>query len=219
MSLLEKEAERQEEENLDDLAAYVMDCFDRARRHRDDIGVTEAIIDSLRRFRGKYTHDELQKFQGVAVYRGLTGMLVRSAFSWLKDAYFNAQDRPWTLDPTPEPELPETIAQELKDSIEFEIANSIGNEAALQGMPSQQSYDFIAQLKNSAQQMAQAYAGESAKGMTKVIEDQLLEASFRDTLSEHLLDVSVFPYAVLKGPIIRRRKIPVWSKNRYTFKE
>ena len=218
MSLLEKEVERQEEENLDDLANYVMDCFDRAKSHRDEIGVTEAITDSLRRFRGKYTCDEMTKFQGISVYRGLTGMLVRSAFSWLKDAYFNAQDRPWTLEPTPEPALPERIQEELAEAIEAELAASIGDPSAMTGMPSSDRRMMIDQLRNSASTIALNYASESAKGMTKVIEDQLLEANFRDILSEHLLDVCIFPYAVLKGPVIRRKQVPIWDKNRYVFK-
>ena len=118
--------ERQEEEHLDDLAGYVMECFDRAKRHRDSIGMTEAIQDCLRRARGKYTYEEKCKFEHIGVYRGLTGMITRSAFSWLKDAYFNAQDKPWTLEPTPEPELPETLEAELEEAIQVEIASQFG---------------------------------------------------------------------------------------------
>lgn len=218
MNMLEDEVERQEEEGLADLSGYVMQCFERARRHRNDIGVTDAITDSLRRFRSKYTEEELTKFQGISVYRGLTGMITRSAFSWLKDAYFNAQDRPWTLEPTPEPEMPDHIKEELKDAIEAELLQQVGDPNQLLAMPSADKRMIVDGLRNSASQIALDYATESTKGMTKVIEDQLLEAGFRDVLSEHLLDVCVFPYAVLKGPVVRRKQVPVWNKNRYTFK-
>ena len=212
-----KASERQEDDHLEDLAEYVMECFDRSKRHRDSIGMTETLQDCLRRFRGKYTTEQLEKFGGISNYRGLTGMLVRSAFSWLKDAYFNAQDKPWTLEPTPEPELPESMQSELNDAINSQLAIAF-SESGQVGMLSSQKRDLLQMLRNTASQMALDFAMESSKGMSKVIEDQLLEANFRDVLSEHLLDICIYPYAVLKGPVVRRKMIPVWKNNKYTFK-
>ena len=212
-----KASERQEDDHLEDLAEYVMECFDRSKRHRDSIGMTETLQDCLRRFRGKYTTEQLEKFGGISNYRGLTGMLVRSAFSWLKDAYFNAQDKPWTLEPTPEPELPESMQSELNDAINSQLTIAF-SESGQVGMLSSQKRDLLQMLRNTASQMALDFAMESSKGMSKVIEDQLLEANFRDVLSEHLLDICIYPYAVLKGPVVRRKMIPVWKNNKYTFK-
>ena len=212
-----KASERQEDDHLEDLAEYVMECFDRSKRHRDSIGMTETLQDCLRRFRGKYTTEQLEKFGGISNYRGLTGMLVRSAFSWLKDAYFNAQDKPWTLEPTPEPELPESMQSELNDAINSQLTIAF-SESGQVGMLSSQKRDLLQMLRNTASQMALDFAMESSKGMSKVIEDQLLEANFRDVLSEHLLDICIYPYAVLKGPIVRRKMVPVWKKNKYSFK-
>lgn len=217
-SELEDAADRQEEEHLDDLASYVMLCFDRAKRHRDDIGVTETLMDCLNRYRGKYNSEELQKFQGISIYRGMTGMLVRSAYSWLKDAYFNAQDKPWTLDPTPLPELPDELKRELEESIELQIRASLDSGRALQGEIPEERRSMIKELRNTASQIAFDYASESAKGMSKVIEDQFIEADFAGVLEQYLLDILIFPYAVLKGPVVRRKDVPVWEKNRYKFK-
>ena len=212
-----KASERQEDDHLEDLAEYVMECFDRSKRHRDSIGMTETLQDCLRRFRGKYTTEQLEKFGGISNYRGLTGMLVRSAFSWLKDAYFDAQDKPWTLEPTPEPELPESMQSELNDAINSQLTIAF-SESGQVGMLSSQKRDLLQMLRNTASQMALDFAMESSKGMSKVIEDQLLEANFRDVLSEHLLDICIYPYAVLKGPVVRRKMIPVWKNNKYSFK-
>jgi hypothetical protein len=212
-----KAAERQIDEHYDDLAGFVMKSFHRAKMHRDNIGITETIQDCLRRFRGKYTLEEKEKFGGISTYRGMTGMLVRAAFSWLKDAYFNAQDKPWTLEPTPEPELPESLQAELDEAINIQLQQAFQSGMVGGGLASE-TRSMIKQLRNTASQMALDFATESSKGMSKVIEDQLLEANFRDVLSEHLLDICIYPYAVLKGPVIRRKKIPVWKKNRYSFK-
>lgn len=213
---IDKELERQEDEHLDDLAGYVMRSFDRAKRHRDSIGMSDMITDCLRRFRGKYTADEKAKFAHIGIYRGLTGMIVRSAFSWLKDAYFNAQDKPWTLEPTLKPELSDELQAELEEAIEVEIASALGQQEG--GVLSKDVRSMVDKLRNTAAELALNYATESAEGMSTVIADQLLEAQFRDVLTEHLLDICIYPYAVLKGPVVRRKKIPVWVKNEYKFK-
>lgn len=217
MNDLEQEVEDQETENLDDLAQHVMDCFRRAKRHRDSIGMTETVKDCLRRYRGKYTEAEKAKFDGIEIFRGLTGMLVRSAYSWLKDAYFNAQDKPWTLDPTPNPELPETLKIDLNLAIERQLAKVIAQD----GMSSSGQLDrkLIDKLYNTASKLAYAYSEESVKGMSRVIEDQLLECEFRDILHELILDVCIYPYAVIKGPVIRNKVIPKWEGDKYTFKK
>ena len=169
MSDLEKAAEEQIEKNLDDLADHVMDCFSRAKRHRDQLGVSDAIVDSLRRFRGKYDCDEAAKFDGIGIYRGLTGMLVRSAYSWLKYAYFNAQDRPWVISPTPEPELPEILQEELNTIIEAKLQEQLSSG----GIVTSQTQKLIKELRNTASAMAMDFAMESTKGMTNLIEINL----------------------------------------------
>lgn len=218
MSELEDAIEKQEEEYLDEVAAYVMNSFERARRHRDSIGMTEAIIDCLRRFRGKYSDSELAKFSGIEVYRGLTGMLVRSAYNWLKDAYFNAQDRPWTLEPTPMPELPERIRIQLEEAIEQQLQSAILTNSIDISLESQKR-KLIEEFRNTASAMAYDFAKERTEAMTKLIEDQLIEADWRDIFSEFLLNLCIYPLAILKGPVVRKKKLPVWSNNKYTFKE
>jgi len=215
MTDLEKASEEQIEKNLDDLADHVLDAFSRAKQHRDKLGVTDSITDSLRRFRGKYDSEDAAKFAGIGIYRGLTGMLVRSAYSWLKDAYFNAQDRPWTIQPTPEPELPESLQNELNMIIEAKLNEQLNGD----GIVSSQTQGMIKQLRNTASAMAMDFAMESSKGMSNLIEDQLTEAGFHNILSEFLLHVAIFPYAVIKGPVIRMETVPVWKKGSYKFVE
>lgn len=217
---IEEILDEHEEQYLDEVSAFVMQQFDRAKRHRDDVGITESIIDSLRRYRSKYSSDELCKFDGIDVYRGATAMLCRSAHNWLKDAYFSAMDKPWTLDPTPIPELPEDMEEELQEAIELrftQIAMQLAQGADPSNMPDKR--EIMNSLRNTASKLAFDAAAEATKGMERVIEDQLTEAGFRGVLSDFLLDVVVYPYAVLKGPVVRYKDVPVWQKNKYMFKK
>lgn len=208
----------QVENNYDDLASFIMKSFDRARSHRDQIGVTQSIKDSLQRYRSKYSNEEREKFSGIDIYVPMTNMMVRSAYSWLKDAYFNAQDKPWTLEPTPIPELPDFLQKDLDMAIENQIMNTL-DPNMMMGMrqPDTSKKKLIDQLRNTASKMAFEYASESIKGMSTVIEDQLQQAQFRIILSDFLLDLLIYPYAVIKGPVIRNKKTPMWKKDRYVF--
>lgn len=221
MADIQDVVEDQQDEYLDEIAEFVSAQFDRARRHRDDTGITESIIDSLRRYRGKYTADERHKFDGIEIYRGATAMLCRSAYNWLKDAYFSAMDKPWTLEPTPIPDLPESMEEELQEAIQIRFSQIAEQLAQSQGVGAGVAPDkvkVIASLRNTAMQMSFDAAAEGTKGMEKEIEDQLMEAGFRYILSQFLLDVVIYPYAVLKGPVIRHKEIPTWNKDKFSFK-
>lgn len=220
MSKLVDAAEEQEEDHYDDLAQFIMRNFERARRHRDSIGVTESIKDCLERYRSKYDCEELMKFDGIDLYIPMTHMMVETAYSWLKDAYFNAQDKPWTLEPTPEPELPDDLKAELETAIESQLVQALGptGPLGLEQAP-RQTRSLIEKLRNTASEMAFNFAMESSKGMSKVIEDQLTEAEFNLILHEIIKDFLIYPYCVVKGPVIKNKTVPVWDKNKYKFKE
>lgn len=220
--------EQQEEKYHDELADFVMRQFDRARSHRDSTGISAAIVDGIRRYRGKYDNSELCKFDGITFYRNATGMLCRSAYNWLKDAYFNAQDKPWTLEPTPIPELPDSMKKTLNEAIannlrsQLQVQEPVPGQAPIMANGPQSPEmieEIIKNLRNTAMELSMKAAGESTKGMEKVISDQLIEAGFRDTLSEFLLDIPIFPYAVMKGPIIKNKVLPQWKGDKFVFKE
>lgn len=210
--------EEHEEQYLDEVAALVMRQFDRAKRHRDDVGITEAIVDSLRRYRGKYTNCERMKFDGIDIYRNATGMLCRSAYNWLKDAYFSAMDKPWTLQPTPLPELPEDMQKELEEAIKIRFSE-IALQVSQSGEQPDSKKDILLSLKNTASKLAYNAASEATKGMEKLIEDQMIESNFRNVLDDFLMDVVIYPYAALKGPVVRYKYLPVWDKNKYKFEK
>lgn len=226
---IEKAQEEQEDKYHDELAEFVLNQFDRAKKHRDGTGITQSILDGIRRYRGKYDGGELCKFDGISFYRNATGMLCRSAYNWLKDAYFNAQDKPWTLEPTPIPELPEDMENELRKAIQTTLESQIRAAQAQPPVPGQPPVNrpddpkkvenIVKNLKNTAMQLSLEAAAESTKAMEKVITDQLIEAGFRDTLSEFLNDIPIYPYAVMKGPIVKNKTVPTWRGNKFVFKD
>jgi hypothetical protein len=104
------EAARNAERWTLNLANYVDAEFERFRRHRDAYWGIRLQIASFM-FEGRYTQKQLEaikRFGGSDIYARLVGAKCRGASSLLRDVYLGA-DKPWGLQPTPEPTLPDDI--------------------------------------------------------------------------------------------------------------
>lgn len=204
------EARNEQEDYLfDGLSQHILTCFTRARDHRQTHGIDEEIVNCLRAYKAKYSPEDLSKFQGIAIYRGLTGMLCRTAESWLEDAYVMVEDKPWTLAPTPMPKLPQTIRTALEQAIEGRF-----NELAANGVfdsNEQDRYDIIRALRDEADRMAQDEAQKALVGMDAYISDQLAEGDWRPEFSKFRHDVMIYPTAILKSGTYRNERRAIWN--------
>lgn len=206
---IDKAREEQEDYLFDGLSQYILVCYDRAKTHRETHGIDEQITMCLRAYKSAYSSEEKAKFDGIAVYRGLTGMLCRTAESWLEDAYAMVEDKPWTLDPTPIPTLPKVMRQALEGAIRDRL-NQMLSATGL-SVSDQQRYDIVRALKQEAETMAQEDASKALVGMDKKIQDQLIEGGWRDEFSKFRHDVMIYPTAVLKQGVFRKVKKAIWN--------
>ena len=75
------------------------------------------MLKSVRARRGEYDPDKLAQLreQGSAtIYMMLTSNKCRAASSWLKDTLVTAtEDKPWTIEPSPIPDLPPDQVQSI----------------------------------------------------------------------------------------------------------
>ena len=108
------------------LGAFVDNEFSRFQRHRDGgSGWSDRIANAMRAFKGEYSADQLQeinRFGGSTVYARLVASKCRGASSLLRDIYLNTE-KPWGLDPTPDPALPDNIQEAIQQLIEVETQN------------------------------------------------------------------------------------------------
>ena len=120
-------------------------------------------------------------------------------------------DRPWTLKPTPVAELP----PDINDKIVAAVAGPL-KQAMLSG--TQVSDDDLMQamsdVKDEAHAAVQEEARKRADRMADKMEDQLMEGGFLQALDAFLDDVTTFPCAVIKGPVIRKRKELKWVQGK-----
>ena len=196
-----------------DLANYIRVRFEKAVRHRRVISVDDELIRDMRAYQGQYDPAKLQEiesFGGSAVYSRLMSMKCRGATALLRNVYMNS-DRPWTLEPTADPVVPEAIDSHVANLVHQEVlsANQQGNM-----VPQEQIQERLHNLYEAVKLAERRRAIDDAKDSEKKIDEMLEKGDFYSALSEFLSDLPVYKYAVLKGPITRRATQLKWDAQR-----
>lgn len=191
------------EQATTDLASYVTRQFEAMRRHRQSgTGWNDRLTDAMRMFSGEYdpeTLAEIRKFGGSEIYARLVAVKCRGATALMRDIYLGPE-RSWGLKPTPDPTLPDDIKTAIDGLIETEVATaSIGGEAITEEAITARRV----MLLKAARDAAIRRAAEESKQAQRKLDDLLTEGGFYTALAEFLVDLPLFPFAVLKGPEVR----------------
>lgn len=204
-------------EDYSELCGFIRNQYQIMRLHRDNptAGWAHRLLESLRTFAGQYSPDqktEIEKFGGSTVYARVTAVKARGAASLLRDVYLG-NDRSWALAPNPDPDVPASI----HDAIEGLVSSEVQSAAmAGQQLPPEAIRDRISQLIESARQAAKKRAATQAKIAEDKLDEILMEGGFYKALADFLFDVTMFPYAVMKGPIVRIVPEVIWEQGRAT---
>ena len=205
---------------MSNLAGFIRTQFEIMRTHRNNAqsGWSERLLSALRAFNGQYDAlklAEIRKFGGSEVYARVIAMKCRGASSLLRDVYL-APDRPWGIQAGPDPEVPPEIMQSIQQLVQSEAGTLQVN-----GRPPD-----VASLRDRTLQLMAA-AREAAKKKTvlqaKVAEDKvdelLIDGGFYKALSEFLTDLPLFPFACIKGPVVRIVPTVAWQNGQATVQQ
>jgi hypothetical protein len=196
---------------LDQLAGYIRTQFEMMRNHRSSArGWNDRLLHAQRVFNGQYDTAKLaqiKQFGGSDVYARVTAVKCRGASALLRDIYL-AGERAWGLDPTPEPSLPENIADAVKRLVEVEVMNLMRSG---QQVSPEQVKDRITALTTAATRAAKKKAREEAKKAEDKLDDILTEGGFYKAFAEFLVDLPLFPFACIKGPVVRIVPTVTWA--------
>ncbi len=190
-------------ETLDALGAYVRERFDEARSSRDYIDVL--LLQNLRQRRGEYDPDELAQIsESVRTFFNITATKCRAGEAWLTDILTASGDRLFQLDPTPVPSVPEYVKKLVVEQVKKEISRY--------GMaPEELLRDRMNELADVAYYELMKAARSGTSKMQRKIDDQLVECKFIPTLQAFISDLMVYPYAVLKAPVVRKTRRLRWE--------
>jgi len=206
--------ELQKQTYIQGLAAHARKRWELAKNSKQDL--EERMLSCVRQRNGEYDPDILQDIReqgGSDIFVQLTSVKCRAATSWLRDTLLGTgMDKPWAIEPSPVPDLPEEVKQSLQAQLSQEIMQVVQTSGA---MPSEEDLRQIAlSMKDEAMQLVKEEAAERVDRMEMKMEDQLLEGGWYKAFNEFIEDIVTFPFAVLKGPIKRRRKVMQWNQGK-----
>lgn len=208
---MEEEAGKEPQKELyeDALASYIRNRLSDMRNFRNSRGISERLLEALRTYKGEYSPDKLadiQQFGGSEIYARVTATKCRAATALLRDVYLGAE-RPWDVDPTPHPATPADIDNEIQQLVNTEVATLFG--AGVEVDP-QMIEDRVKGLRKAAERAAKKVAVQEADRAGERLDDILTEGGFYQAFAEFLIDLPIFPYAVIKGPVIRKNRQTKW---------
>lgn len=215
---LEREAREasqaeQQQPVIQGLAAHVHRRWEAAKRAKQP--VEQDMVARLAQRRGEYSPAKLHAIRqqgGSELFMNITAVKCRAASAWLRDTMLGTgNDRPWQLEATPIPDLPEDVIAALREKVTQEMGPAFMSGVEI---PQDQLREYVQSLKDEAVRAMQEEAKLRVERMELKMEDQLIEGGFIKALSQFIDDLTTFPTAIMKGPVMRRRKVLQWQNGR-----
>jgi hypothetical protein len=209
-----EDAARDESRLTTSLVSFIDGEFSKFMRHRDGAsGWTDRLTNAMRVFNGVYDSQklaEIRRFGGSDIYARLIATKCRGATSLLRDVYLNIE-KPWSLLPTPDPTLPADIAEDVDNLIQVEIATM---QRLGEAPTPEQIRDRMTNLLGAAKRAAIKRARLEAEVAFDRLDDILVEGQFYEALAAFLVDLPLFPFACIKGPVVRVTPQVTWIDGR-----
>ena len=202
----------------EDLGAYIRRRWMILRNHRNSNAdpMNQRLLRSQRMFNGEYDPQKLaaiSEFGGSQVYSRLVAQKARGASALLRDVYFGPE-RAWEVIAPPDPGVPPEVRANIMHLISIETATL--QQAGQPISPDQHMMRFTS-LMHAAQQAARRNAMTQATAAANKMEDILQAGGFYTAFAEFLTDLPLFPFAVLKGPVVRMVPTMVWTNGKPTY--
>lgn len=198
-------------QKMTELASFIRGEWEMMRNHRNSAtGWNNRLLHAMDVFNGRYDSAqlaEIRKFGGSEVYARVIAVKSRAATALLREVYLG-NDRPWGLDPTPEPTLADNLMGDISQLVDLEARGAM---EAGQPLDINAVRDRTNGLIAAARRAAIKKAKEEAKIAESKLDDILVEGGFYDALTEFLTDIPLFPFGCIKGPIVRMVPDVVWQ--------
>lgn len=169
----------------------------------DRAPVEQMWLEDLAQYNGEYDPDtkaELEESGQSQVYVNITRAKCNSAEARLSDMLFPTDDKSWGIEPTPVPEMAQSIGSTAP------MYNEDGSPRLTEeGKPITEG-DMASAIEKVARERAEA--------MEREIDDQLTEARYEVVCRDVIHDAVVFGTGILKGPVVMNRERKMWSEVR-----
>lgn len=194
------------------LAAHIRSCWSAAYEAKRPIETR--MLKALRQRNGEYEPEKLadiRKTGGSEVFMMITETKCRAAESWLRDILLDEGVVPFALKPTPIPDVPPDQAERVAQIQAQKILQSI-QDTGLAPDPELME-DLQTDGEREVRDEIMAVVQRKASAMETQIRDQFAEGGMLLAFDEFLSDLTTYPNAFLKGPIVRRQRSLDWTQD------
>lgn len=196
----------------DSLARMVKQDFDAAVRHRashkfGDYTAEEVLNNCYSQYYGEVPCEIREAFGNMPV-PSLTQLKVSALNAWIRDLLFGSGGIPFTVEPTPVPELNKEIEDETLARVKEVIYGDVESVVPSTKVEMQK---LIRDQKKHVRDAMLVAANNAAKAMETVMWDQCVDGGYDKAMKKFLQDFCIYPYAVLEGPVPEVRTNFVWK--------
>jgi len=217
-SKLEKEALKKNEKKqqaplIVGLSSHVRKRWEVMRDHKKQ-DIEERLTKTARARNMEYSAAKMAEIKaqgGSEIFMGIVSTKCRTATAWLRDTLLGTGgDKPWSISATPVPDVPPDIINRLEGIMQQNLMQFYA-QGGDQVDPANLK-QLASGMKDTAMREMKHEAEKRVDRMEKKMEDQLIEGGFVKALFEFTNDIATYPFATLKGPVPRKRKVLEWAE-------
>lgn len=157
-------------------------------------------------------------------YRPIILGKYRDTIAWTEDYLCREDVDIWDITPTPLPDLPGNMMQQVQESSQKEAFAMLAQLSFRQGNPLPvemiplYAKKLIPRLKDKAMREIKEQAREAVSRMKTRMKDQLAEGGFEKAKKEAISDLAMYPNAFIQGPCVNMVKVQKRVLNEITGK-
>lgn len=198
--------------NEGNLVSYLENCWEEARKAKEDHAEAQ-IIANMKQIDGEYDATKLSAIKevgGSEVFMMITDAKCKNATNWTEELLFQPNQRPWDVSPTPIPELPDYVMEEIYKEAMTEVVFAVKQQSMKTGIPITPDLilnkvkEALPQIQESMKNIVYEKAVKLAKDITTEIDDKLTEGGWYSALRACLPNI-VLHTGFITGPIPKKR--------------
>ncbi|HLA29306.1 MAG TPA: hypothetical protein VJZ49_15575 [Syntrophales bacterium] len=220
-----QEAEQPSEHFVSALSQHIIPKWQAAQQAK--IIPEMEMLASVRQKRGEYDPQKLAEIQNVGqpeIFMNVTDTKVRNGVAWIKDIIIQPTQRIIAVDPTPLPDLPQDIKEQITSSVVRQYLDMAVSQAAQTGqqISSDQLRAWMQQESDAVGDRVHSEIVKKAKAMAEDITDQIddhfKEGGFYKALNQCIDDIVGLKAGFIKGPTFRKERLKKTSQDPATGK-
>lgn len=203
--------------DTDRLAAHILTCWEEAKAAKRPVELL--MMDSLLARDNKYSEEKLRLLDPAKtsrVYMPVSSTKCRDAKAWILDI-IKPSERAWDIEPTPVPDLPPDVKGRIMAEVVSLYSPMLQQEMQQYGDVSENTRQMVkdqaGRIKDAELARLRDEARKRCSAMSDLIQDQLVEGGFVKAFDDFIDDLVTLKAAILKGPVIRRKKRQKWTSS------